>query len=86
VFLYYLEYGECLPVCDAFESLAVDGEDPVAFLDAAIPVGHTPANHFMNLREHTKHKKREKKKKKMMMMMTKKKNNKVVKTKKSSEK
>jgi hypothetical protein len=51
-------------VCDAFESLAVDGEDPVAFLDAAIPVGHTPANHFMNLREHTKHKKREKKKKK----------------------
>jgi len=52
----YLEYGECLPVCDAFESLAVNGEDSVAFLDAAIPVGHTPANHFMNLREYTKHK------------------------------
>jgi hypothetical protein len=41
-------------VCDAFESLAVNGEDPITFLDSAITVGNTPANHFMNLHENIK--------------------------------
>lgn len=46
----YLEDSKRLPVCDAFEAFAVNGEDSVAFLYASVPVGHTPDDHLMNLR------------------------------------
>ena len=35
---------------DTFQALAVDGENPIASLDPPVPIGHTSADDFVDLK------------------------------------
>lgn len=45
----YLEDGQRFSMGDAFQTFAVNGKNPVAFLDAPVSIGHAATNHLVNL-------------------------------------
>lgn len=45
----YLQNGEGFAVRDALETFPVNGEDAIATLDTTVAIGHTAADHLVNL-------------------------------------